>query len=68
VNENPRWANPVQAGAYAACTEKTIRNFIARGMIPAYRFGTKAIRVDLNDVDALLKRIPTVDSDLDGAA
>ena len=56
-----RWASVNEAGEYAGCSHKTIRNFIARGLVPAYRFGTKAIRVDLNDIDILLEleRIPT---------
>ena len=42
-----------------ACSPKTVRRMIARGELAAYRVGTKMVRVDLNDVDALLRRIPT---------
>lgn len=38
---------------------KTIRKRIATGELPAYRIGPRAIRVDQDDVDRLLRRIPT---------
>ena len=41
---------------------RTIRRRIADGTLPAYRVrGSRAIRVDERDVDALLEPIPTVD-------
>lgn len=36
----------------------TLRRRIADGRLPAYRSGCRIIRVDPNDVDRLLKRIP----------
>lgn len=51
---------PLSAGAeYLSCSERHIRDMIARGEIPGYRLGNKAIRVDLNDLDAALDPIPT---------
>ena len=38
---------------------KTIRRRIAAGELTAYRVGTKIIRIDLEEVDGLLHRIPT---------
>lgn len=38
----------------------TLRRRIADGLLPAYRSGSRIIRVDPDDVDHLLKRIPTV--------
>jgi excisionase family DNA binding protein len=38
---------------------KTIRRYIAAGLLTAYRVGPRLIRVDLAEVDALLHRIPT---------
>lgn len=37
----------------------TLRRRIADGMLPAYRSGSRIIRVDPDDVDDLLTRIPT---------
>ena len=38
----------------------TLRRRIADGRLPAYRSGSRIIRVDPDDVDNLLTRIPTV--------
>jgi len=48
------------AAEYAAVHEHTVRRKIAEGKLTGYRFGTKALRVDLNEIDALLRPIPTV--------
>jgi excisionase family DNA binding protein len=38
----------------------TIRRRIADGELTGYRFGARLLRVDLAEVDALLRPIPTV--------
>ena len=38
---------------------RTIRRYISSGDLPAYRIGTRHIRVRTSDVDALLTPIPT---------
>jgi excisionase family DNA binding protein len=48
------------AANYLACSVWTVRRRIAAGDLKAYRVGsTHAIRVDLAEVDAMLKPIPT---------
>lgn len=54
-----RLASIAAAAEYATCSEKTIRRRIAAGDLTGYRFGAKLIRIDLNDVDRLLKPIPS---------
>lgn len=55
-----RLASLAEAGEYASVHPRTIRREIARGTLTGYRFGqSKALRVDLNEVDALLRPIPT---------
>jgi excisionase family DNA binding protein len=50
----------VQIGAeYSGLSEKTIRRYIASGQLNGYRIGKKLIRIDLDEIDALLKPIPT---------
>lgn len=50
-----------QAAAYLGVNERTIRNYIARGIVPGYRIhGSRLIRIDLNELDALPQPIPTV--------
>ena len=51
---------PIAAAAeYADCSTKTVRRRIADGSLTGYRFGPKIIRVDLNELDACLRPIPT---------
>lgn len=50
---------PIPAGAeYIGVCERTIRRYIAAGRLTGYRVGPKLIRVDLNELDALLAPIP----------
>jgi excisionase family DNA binding protein len=44
---------------YADVSTKTIRRYIADGRLTAYRVGPRLIKVDLADLDALVRRIPT---------
>jgi excisionase family DNA binding protein len=59
-NYSPRRAKLSAAAEYAGISTKTLRRRIAEGILPGYRLGARTILVDLNDVDALLERIPTV--------
>lgn len=54
-----RWATLDQAADYWQCSVRHVRDEIARGHITGYRMGTKAVRVDLNELDAALTPIPT---------
>jgi excisionase family DNA binding protein len=66
----PRLATLLEASAYTARPEdgiagippRTIRDWVSRGVIPGYRFGPRQLRVDLNDIDALIVRVATVAS------
>ena len=53
-----RLASINQAAEYAACSPKTIRRRVADGSLAGFRFGPRVIRVDLNEVDELLRPIP----------
>ena len=49
-----------QASEILGCSPDTIRNYIARGDLPAYRVkGSRLIRIHRADLDAMLTRIPT---------
>jgi excisionase family DNA binding protein len=54
-----RLASIAEAATYAACNPRTIRRMIARGELTGYRMGPRLVRVDLAEVDAALKVIPT---------
>jgi excisionase family DNA binding protein len=47
-----------QAARLVGVSSRTIRRRIADGSLTGYRFGPRVIRVDLDEVDSLLKRIP----------
>jgi len=51
-----RYALIPRAALYADANPLTIRTWIAQGKITMYRSGAKFIRVDLNEIDALLER------------
>ncbi len=56
------------AADYVGVSSKTIRRWIASGRISGYRAGPRLIRVDLNEVDAMLRPIPTVGGGPNGTA
>ena len=41
------------------CSPRTVRRMIAGGEITGYRIGKRLLRVDLVEVEAQLRRIPT---------
>jgi excisionase family DNA binding protein len=59
VPAEPRWATLAQASDYSTIPVKTLRDWASRGRLPLYRFGPRQLRVDLNDIDALVRRVPT---------
>lgn len=40
------------------CSTRTIRRYIAAGQLTGYRLGSRAIRVDLDQLEELLTPIP----------
>jgi excisionase family DNA binding protein len=42
-------------------SQKAIRRYISTGRIHGYRLGPKLIRIDLNELDELLRPIPAAD-------
>ncbi|MBA3251460.1 MAG: excisionase family DNA-binding protein [Geodermatophilaceae bacterium] len=57
-----RLASITSAAEAAACSTKTIRRLISRGDLTGYRMGSRLVRVDLNELDALMTPIPTARS------
>ena len=46
--DSPEWGTIREAAERLAVTERTIRNLIARGQVPAIRYSARLIRVDLS--------------------
>lgn len=48
-----------EAAARLGIHPKTLRRRIAEGKLPAYRLGHQIVRLNPDDVDALLRQIPS---------
>lgn len=56
-----RFASLAAAAEYVDVSEKTMRRMISSGYITGYRIGKRLIRVDLDDLDRLARRIQAAD-------
>lgn len=56
-------ASIAQAAEVVGCSTKTIRRRIADGTLTGYRFGPRAIRVDLDELDQRIEVIQTTSGD-----
>jgi hypothetical protein len=55
-----RLVAPADGASYYDTSLRTFRRMIARGDVAAYRLpGSRLLRVDLNELDAILRPIPT---------
>lgn len=52
-----------EAAEILGVTDRTLRNYIARGKLPAYRIGARIVRVKRTDLETLFHRIPVVGGD-----
>lgn len=55
----PRYVSLDDAAAYLGVSVATVRRRIMRGDLKARRLGRQIIRVDLGDVEALLRDVPS---------
>jgi excisionase family DNA binding protein len=53
-----RYASLDEAADYIGVNEKTIRRHIAAGRITGYRLGNRLVRIDLNELDEVMRPIP----------
>lgn len=53
------WVSIQEAAARLSCSEKTLRRMISSGQIGGYRLGKRMLRVDMGEVEASLRRLPT---------
>jgi len=63
-----RLASIAAAAEYLATSQRTVRRMIASGDLTGYRIGSRLLRVDLNEVDAKLRAIPSAAGGPDAAA
>jgi excisionase family DNA binding protein len=62
-----RLASIPNAADYLGVSTKTIRRWISSGRVVGYRAGPRLIRVDLAELDAMLRPIPTAGGGSDAA-
>lgn len=56
-----KYLSPAETSECLRVTDRTVRNYVARGILPAYRIsGSRLVRFRREDVEALLVRIPAV--------
>jgi excisionase family DNA binding protein len=58
----PRYVPIEKAAAYLDTSPRTIRRYIAAGHLTGYRIGKRLLRVDLNELDAILRPLPTANA------
>lgn len=58
VQNAPRYAPIGEAASYLGVHPKTLRRRIAAGELTGYRMGSRILRVNLDEVDALLRPMP----------
>jgi len=62
-NTQRRFASISDGAKFARVNPRTIRRRIADGSLTGYRLGPRLVRIDLNELDALLTPIPTAGGD-----
>ncbi|MFD6677657.1 helix-turn-helix transcriptional regulator [Rhodococcus zopfii] len=68
-NNTRRLVTVAQAAEYCEMGVSTLRRYIAEGRVPAHRIGPKMVRLDLDELDAVLTaRKPTAAPTSDLAA
>ena len=57
---NRRMLTQTEAADWLGVTERTIRSYVARGLLKAYRVqGSRLVRIRRDDLEGLLTPIPT---------
>lgn len=51
-----------QGAEYAHVSTRTVRRYIAQGRLAAFRVGPRLVRIDADELEALLRPIPTAGS------
>jgi excisionase family DNA binding protein len=55
----PNYGSIREAAAIVPCSERTVRRAVAQGLVPAYRFGPRILRIDLDGLVKAMRPVPT---------
>jgi len=66
TDTRPSYASIQEAAGHLHVNPRTIRRMIARGELTGFRLGPRVIRVDLNELQAIMRPIPSGKARLDG--
>lgn len=55
---SPRWASKPETAIYIRGSVKTVQRMLDSGKLTGYRLGDRMLRIDLNEVDALMQPVP----------
>ena len=54
-----KYLSTAEAAEFIGVSPRTIRHYIATGVLTGYRVGPRILRIPLSEVEALLEPIPT---------
>lgn len=54
-----RYASLDDAAEYAGCGARTIRRLISAGELTGYRLGKRLLRINLDELDAAMRPVPS---------
>lgn len=60
-----RLAGITEAADYANVSARTVRRYVADGRLTGFRVGPKLVKVDLDELDRIIRPIPTVGGSAD---
>ncbi|MHA7293898.1 helix-turn-helix domain-containing protein [Arthrobacter sp. HLT1-21] len=59
ASHSTRYVSLTESAEYTNLSTRTIRRYIAQGLLTGYRVGPRQIRVDLNELDEMFRAMPT---------
>lgn len=59
ANSAPRFVSLAAAAGYVDVSTRTLRRYISQGRLTGYRVGPRLLKIDLNELEALARPIPT---------
>jgi excisionase family DNA binding protein len=55
----PKFISLESAAEWLDCSPRTVRRYIAEGRLTAYRIGPRLLRIDVAELEALMRKVPS---------